>query len=54
MRREVDVPDARWILEPGCAEPCLLLLSINRTRYTYELIRKFPEIVVNVPGGEAP
>jgi flavin reductase (DIM6/NTAB) family NADH-FMN oxidoreductase RutF len=90
MRREVDMPDTKWILEPGCvllatsgpmerpnvmtfswqtpvqggkpagvsgsdrfsAEPCLLLLSINRTRYTYELIKKIPEIVVNVPGEE--
>jgi flavin reductase (DIM6/NTAB) family NADH-FMN oxidoreductase RutF len=31
-------------------EPCLVLLSINRARYTYELIREIPELVVNVPG----
>jgi flavin reductase (DIM6/NTAB) family NADH-FMN oxidoreductase RutF len=88
MRREVDMSDAKWLLEPGCVvlvtsgamerrnvmtfswqtpvrggkpgrssspepvppEPCLVLLSINRTRYTYELIREIPEVVINVPG----
>jgi flavin reductase (DIM6/NTAB) family NADH-FMN oxidoreductase RutF len=90
MRREVDVSDAKWLLEPGCvvlvtsgtterrnvmtfswqtpvqggkpgrssgpvpvpAEPCLVLLSINRTRYTYELIREISEVVINIPGEE--
>ncbi len=90
MRGEVDISDAKWLLEPGCvvlvtsgrmehpnvmtfswqtpilgakpervsgpdrtpSEPCLVLLSINRTRYTYELIRDIPELVVNVPGEE--
>jgi flavin reductase (DIM6/NTAB) family NADH-FMN oxidoreductase RutF len=85
MRRDVDLAEAKWLLEPGCvvlatsgaagrrnvmtfswqtpvqgwkpgrageasAEPCLVLLSINRSRYTHELIRETPEIVVNVPG----
>ena len=90
MRREIEMSDAKWVLEPGCvvlvtsgsierpnvmtfswqtpiqggkparvsgsdrfpAEPCLLLLSINRERYTYELIKENPEVVVNVPGEE--
>ena len=90
MRREVDMSEAKWLLEPGCVvlvtsgamerrnvmtfswqtpirggkqgrssgpdlvleEPCLVLLSINRARFTYELIREIPEVVINIPGEE--
>ena len=90
MRREVDMSEAKWLLEPGCVvlvtsgamerrnvmtfswqtpvrggkpgtssgpdpileEPCLVLLSINRARFTYELIGEIPEVVINVPGEE--
>jgi len=31
---------------------CLILLSIARTRYTYELLKEIPELVINVPGVE--
>jgi flavin reductase (DIM6/NTAB) family NADH-FMN oxidoreductase RutF len=34
------------------ADPCIVLLVLNRIRYTYELIRQNNELTINVPGEE--
>jgi flavin reductase (DIM6/NTAB) family NADH-FMN oxidoreductase RutF len=39
-----------WQTPVQTADPCLVLLVVNRTRYTYELIRRNNELVINVPG----
>ena len=39
-----------WQTPVNNADPCLILLVINRIRYSYELIKKNSELVINVPG----
>jgi flavin reductase (DIM6/NTAB) family NADH-FMN oxidoreductase RutF len=39
-----------WQTPVQTADPCLVLLVLNRIRYTYELIRQNNELVINVPG----
>ena len=39
-----------WQTPVHTADPCLVLLVMGHTRYTYELIRQNNELVVNVPG----
>jgi flavin reductase (DIM6/NTAB) family NADH-FMN oxidoreductase RutF len=41
-----------WQTPVQTADPCLVLLVMNRVRYTYELIRQNNELVINVPGAE--
>jgi flavin reductase (DIM6/NTAB) family NADH-FMN oxidoreductase RutF len=41
-----------WQTPVQTADPCLVLLVMNRVRYTYELIRQNHELVINVPGVE--
>jgi flavin reductase (DIM6/NTAB) family NADH-FMN oxidoreductase RutF len=39
-----------WQTPVQTADPCIVLLVLNRIRYTYELIRQNNELVINVPG----
>ena len=41
-----------WQTPVNNADPCLVLLVINRIRYSYKLIKQNRELVVNVPGEE--
>ena len=41
-----------WQTPVRTADPCLILLVMGQTRYTYELIKQNKELVVNVPGEE--
>ncbi len=39
-----------WQTPIHTADPCMILLVVNRVRYTYELIRNNGELTINVPG----
>lgn len=39
-----------WQTPINTADPCLVLLVMGQTRYTYELIQQNNELVINVPG----
>ena len=41
-----------WQTPIRSGEPCLILLVINPDRYSYELIMKNKQLVINVPGQE--
>ncbi|MGE5295650.1 MAG: flavin reductase family protein [Solirubrobacterales bacterium] len=41
-----------WQTPVNTADPCLVLLVMGRTRYTYELIKQNNQLVINVPGEE--
>ena len=41
-----------WQTPVHTAEPCLVLLVVNRVRYTYEFIKQNGELVINVPGAD--
>ena len=41
-----------WQTPVHTSDPCIVLLVVNRTRYTYELIKKNNELVINVPGAD--
>jgi flavin reductase (DIM6/NTAB) family NADH-FMN oxidoreductase RutF len=41
-----------WQTPVQTADPCIVLLVLNRIRYTYELIHQNNELVINVPGEE--
>lgn len=41
-----------WQTPVNNADPCQILLVINRTRYSYELIKQNSELVINVPGSD--
>jgi flavin reductase (DIM6/NTAB) family NADH-FMN oxidoreductase RutF len=49
---KANVMTISWQTPVQTADPCLVLLVINRVRYTYELIRQNHELVINVPGEE--
>jgi flavin reductase (DIM6/NTAB) family NADH-FMN oxidoreductase RutF len=39
-----------WQTPVNNADPCLILLAINKVRYSYVLIKQNRELVINVPG----
>ncbi len=39
-----------WQTPVKTMDPCLVLLAVNRVRYTHELIRRNNELTINVPG----
>lgn len=39
-----------WQTPVNTANPCLVLLVISHVRYSYELIKKNHELVINIPG----
>jgi len=39
-----------WQTPVNSANPCLVLLAISHVRYSYELIKRNRELVINVPG----
>ncbi len=41
-----------WQTPVHTSDPCIVLLVVNRTRYTYELIKQNNELVINVPGAD--
>lgn len=41
-----------WQTPVNAADPCLILLAISQTRYSYELIKQNHQLVINVPGQE--
>jgi len=41
-----------WQTPVNTANPCLILLVMHHARYSYELIKKNQELVINVPGEE--
>jgi len=47
---KANVMTVSWQTPVHTADPCLVLLVLNQTRYTYELIRGNRELVINVPG----
>ena len=49
---KANVMTISWQTPVQTADPCLVLLVMNRVRYTYELIRENNELVINVPGEE--
>jgi flavin reductase (DIM6/NTAB) family NADH-FMN oxidoreductase RutF len=48
--QKANVMTISWQTPVQTADPCLVLLVMNRIRYTYELIRQNNELVINVPG----
>ncbi len=49
---KANVMTLSWQTPVQTADPCLVLLVMNRVRYTYELIRQNNELAINVPGEE--
>ncbi len=49
---KANVMTLSWQTPVQTADPCLVLLVMNRVRYTYELIKQNNELVINVPGEE--
>ncbi len=49
---KANVMTISWQTPVQTADPCLVLLVMNRVRYTYELIQQNNELVINVPGEE--
>src|SRR4030042_2123736 len=47
-----DLMTVSWQTPVQTADPCIVLVVLNRIRYTYELIRQNNELVINVPGEE--
>ncbi len=47
-----DLMAVSWQTPVQTADPCIVLLVLNRIRYTYELIRQNNELTINVPGAE--
>jgi len=47
---KANVMTISWQTPVNTADPCLVLLVMGRTRYTYELIQQNNELVINVPG----
>jgi len=41
-----------WQTPVNSANPCLIVLAISHVRYSYELIKRNRELVINVPGEE--
>jgi len=41
-----------WQTPIHTSDPCMVLLVVNRIRYTYELIKQNNELTINVPGAE--
>lgn len=41
-----------WQTPIHTSDPCMVLLVVNRIRYTYELIEQNNELTINVPGAE--
>lgn len=41
-----------WQTPVNTADPCLILLAISHVRYSYELIKRSKELVINVPGAD--
>ena len=41
-----------WQTPVNSADPCLILLAISHVRYSYELIKRNQELVVNISGEE--
>ena len=39
-----------WQTPIHTSDPCMVLLVVNRVRYTYELIKQNDELTINVPG----
>ncbi len=39
-----------WQTPVHASDPCMVLLAVNRIRYTYELIQQNNELTINVPG----
>jgi len=50
--KKANIMTFSWQTPVNSAEPCLILLAISHTRYSYELIKKNHELVINVPGEE--
>lgn len=49
---KANVMTISWQTPVQTADPCLVLLVMNRIRYTYELIKQNNQLVINVPGEE--
>jgi flavin reductase (DIM6/NTAB) family NADH-FMN oxidoreductase RutF len=47
---KANVMTISWQTPVHTADPCLVLLVMHQGRYTYELIRRNHELVINVPG----
>jgi flavin reductase (DIM6/NTAB) family NADH-FMN oxidoreductase RutF len=50
--QKANVMTISWQTPVQTANPCLVLLVMNRIRYTYELIQQNNQLVINVPGEE--
>ena len=50
--QKANVMTISWQTPVHTADPCLVLLVMNRVRYTYELIKQNNQLVINVPGEE--
>ena len=51
-REKANVMTISWQTPVQTADPCLVLLVMGHARYTYELLKKNGELVINVPGVE--
>ncbi len=49
---KANVMTISWQTPARNSDPCLILLVMNCVRYSYELIKKNRELVINVPGEE--
>ena len=50
--QKANVMTFSWQTPVHTADPCLVLLVVNRVRYTYEFIQQNGELVINVPGAD--
>lgn len=49
-RERANVMTFSWQTPVNTANPCLVLLCIRQDRYSYELIKRNRELVINIPG----
>jgi len=49
---QANVMTFSWQTPVHTSDPCVVLLVVNRIRYTYELIKQNDELVINVPGAD--
>ena len=50
--KRANVMTFSWQTPVNTANPCLVLLAISHVRYSYELIKRNRELVINIPGEE--
>ncbi len=50
--KQPNVMTFSWQTPVNISNPCLILLVMNKVRYSYKLIKQNKELVINIPGEE--